>query len=147
MNTHTMNKQALKNTNSPLKVAIIGGGVSGLSLAYFLQSKNIDFVLFEKESRLGGNAHTRNMVHNNKTRCVDMAVNDFNPRTYTTLSTLMGQTNSATGQVKVNTTFFSPSRFWCKKSGLKEAKLADNIDGFKKEGVEVWSAKIYRWLM
>ena len=32
-----------------MKTAIIGGGVSGLSLAYFLQSKNMDFVLFERE--------------------------------------------------------------------------------------------------
>ncbi|MCB0619531.1 MAG: FAD-dependent oxidoreductase, partial [Saprospiraceae bacterium] len=41
-----------------MKIAIIGGGVSGLSLAYHLESQKIDFVLFEKEKQLGGNAHT-----------------------------------------------------------------------------------------
>ena len=64
-----------------MKIAIIGGGVSGLSLAHFLHSKNIDFILFERERRLGGNAHTRRVIHNNKKKWVDLAVNDFNPGT------------------------------------------------------------------
>ncbi len=39
-------------------IAIIGGGISGLSVAYFLQKNNIDFVLFEKESKTGGYIQT-----------------------------------------------------------------------------------------
>ncbi|HTA62633.1 MAG TPA: FAD/NAD(P)-binding protein, partial [Bacteroidia bacterium] len=75
-----------------MKIAIIGGGVSGLSLAYFLKAKNIDFVLFEKENCVGGNAHTRKIIHNNKEKYVDMAVNDFNPKTYHILSDLLEKT-------------------------------------------------------
>lgn len=35
-------------------IAIIGGGISGLTLAYNLQKKNIPYVLFEEASVLGG---------------------------------------------------------------------------------------------
>ena len=61
-----------------------------------------------------------------------MAVNDFNPSTYTTLSTLLGETNSAAGQVKVNTTFFSPSRFLFKESDVTDAEMLENISRLKK---------------
>jgi oxygen-dependent protoporphyrinogen oxidase len=37
-----------------MKVAIIGGGISGLSLGYYLSKYQIDFELFEKESFCGG---------------------------------------------------------------------------------------------
>ncbi len=128
-----------------MKIAVIGGGVSGLSVAYFLQSKNIDFVLFEKEKRLGGNAHTRKVIHNNKERFVDMAVNDFNPKTYKTLISLLKKTNSSTGQVKVNTTFFSSKSFLFKESDLNDTELVENIRRFKHEAVEVLFNKSFSW--
>ncbi|TRX32386.1 hypothetical protein FNW52_17030 [Flavobacterium sp. ZT3R18] len=128
-----------------MKTAIIGGGVSGLSLAFFLKAKNIDFILFEKENRLGGNAYTQKVIHNNKEKCVDMAVNDFNPRTYSILSNLIEKTNSSTGQVKANTTFFSASSFLFKESELEDVELLENISKFKKEAVEVLFRKSYKW--
>ena len=39
-----------------MKFAIIGGGITGVSVATELYKKNIDFTLFEKEASLGGNA-------------------------------------------------------------------------------------------
>ncbi len=36
------------------KVAIIGAGLTGLSLAYFLKKKDIPFVIYEKSERTGG---------------------------------------------------------------------------------------------
>ncbi len=72
-----------------MKTVIIGGGVSGLSMAYFLQQKKSDYILFEKQPIVGGNAHTRIFMLNNKERHVDMAVNDFNPKTYKILGTIM----------------------------------------------------------
>ncbi|MBS1114440.1 MAG: hemG, partial [Nitrospirae bacterium] len=38
------------------RIAIIGGGISGLSLAYFLLEKDpdLDLIVFESEKRLGG---------------------------------------------------------------------------------------------
>ena len=40
------------------KVIIIGGGLSGLTLAYLLQKKNITTTLLEASPRLGGRIHT-----------------------------------------------------------------------------------------
>ena len=37
-----------------MKVAIVGGGISGLSAAYELQKAGVDFELFESSARLGG---------------------------------------------------------------------------------------------
>ncbi len=45
--------------NQPKRVAIIGGGVSGLSAAYFLEEHpEYEITLYEKENNLGGNART-----------------------------------------------------------------------------------------
>ncbi|WP_236551418.1 FAD-dependent oxidoreductase [Billgrantia tianxiuensis] len=55
--------------HAPLRIAIIGGGVSGLSLAYYLQklgcqklghemARQIEVTLFERKASLGGNAET-----------------------------------------------------------------------------------------
>jgi len=40
-----------------MKIAIVGGGISGLSTAYYLQKYNFSVDVFEKE-RIGGKAHT-----------------------------------------------------------------------------------------
>lgn len=51
----------LPNKTKPRRIAIIGGGVSGLSAAWHLHvNSSHDFTvdLFEADSRLGGHAHT-----------------------------------------------------------------------------------------
>ncbi|MDR0677016.1 MAG: NAD(P)-binding protein, partial [Elusimicrobiota bacterium] len=40
------------------KIIILGGGIAGLSAAYFLEQNNIDYKLFEKEKVLGGLCRT-----------------------------------------------------------------------------------------
>jgi predicted NAD/FAD-dependent oxidoreductase len=49
-----------------MKVAIVGAGVSGLSLAYFLLTQNskTQITVFEKASSLGGRMATRRIGHN-----------------------------------------------------------------------------------
>ena len=42
---------------APLRIAVIGSGISGLSAAWLL-SKRHDVTLYEADSRLGGHAHT-----------------------------------------------------------------------------------------
>jgi protoporphyrinogen/coproporphyrinogen III oxidase len=44
------------------RVAIIGGGISGLCVAYRLWKSCVDFVLFEKHAEVGGNIKTN--IHN-----------------------------------------------------------------------------------
>ncbi|MEP7265338.1 MAG: NAD(P)/FAD-dependent oxidoreductase, partial [Bacteroidota bacterium] len=43
------------------RVIIIGGGFAGLSAAYYLQKKNIDFVVLESRNRIGGRVFSHNM--------------------------------------------------------------------------------------
>ncbi len=40
------------------KIAIVGGGISGLSLAYTLMKRGLDVTLYEKNERAGGCIHT-----------------------------------------------------------------------------------------
>ena len=41
-----------------MKIAIIGGGISGLTLAWYLQKAGVPYELFEADARPGGNLHT-----------------------------------------------------------------------------------------
>ena len=41
-----------------MKIAILGGGISGLTLAWYLQQAGVAYDLFEADSRPGGNLHT-----------------------------------------------------------------------------------------
>ena len=41
-----------------MKIAIIGGGISGLTLAWYLQKAGVPYELFEADERPGGNLHT-----------------------------------------------------------------------------------------
>ena len=83
---------------TPLRIAIIGGGVSGLSLAYYLQKlgsqvpQQIEVTIFERKATLGGNAETvwvdlGSLRQPEKPelpyrRWADLGVNDVNLATY-----------------------------------------------------------------
>lgn len=68
------------------KIAIIGGGISGLSAAYYL-SFNHDVTLFEAAPRLGGHARTV-MAGKNGDQPVDTGFIVFNYATYPYLTAL-----------------------------------------------------------
>ncbi len=42
-----------------MKIAIIGGGISGLTLAWYLQQAGVAYDLFEADARPGGNLHSQ----------------------------------------------------------------------------------------
>jgi uncharacterized protein with NAD-binding domain and iron-sulfur cluster len=73
--------------NQPLRVAIIGSGITGLSAAWELQKANrdkqrISLLLLEKEHYFGGHANTVDVVINKEQVAVDTGFLVFNERTY-----------------------------------------------------------------
>lgn len=89
----------------PLRVAIIGGGVSGLSSAYYLLQqarpgdRPLHITLYERKATLGGNADTvvvdlgdyvdAKGVSQAYLRWADLGVNDVNLATYVKLKKIM----------------------------------------------------------
>lgn len=41
-----------------MKVAVVGGGFSGMLAAYLLEQKSAEVTLFERNEGLGGHCHT-----------------------------------------------------------------------------------------
>lgn len=73
------------------RVAVIGGGVSGLTTAYLLQ-RHYDVVLFEAEDRLGGHAHTHGVrTADGRSLPVDSGFIVHNDRTYPNLLRLFAE--------------------------------------------------------
>jgi uncharacterized protein len=69
------------------KIAIIGGGIAGLTSAYLLQRKH-DVTLFEKSSRVGGNAY---MIQTPEGEDVDLAVAAFGKSGYANFYALLNE--------------------------------------------------------
>lgn len=63
------------------RLAIIGGGVAGLGLAYKLRH-SFDLVLYEKDNRAGGHSHTVDIEEKDRTIPVDTGFMVFNQVTY-----------------------------------------------------------------
>src|SRR5690348_12730938 len=72
-------------------VAVIGAGVSGLTAAYLL-SRTHDVTLFEAEDRLGGHAHTHDVMDSDgRQHPVDSGFIVHNDVTYPLLRKLFGE--------------------------------------------------------
>ena len=67
--------------NSPLRIAVVGSGISGLSAAWLLSQRH-EVVVYEKASRLGGHANTLPVRLDGREIPVDTGFIVFNPVTY-----------------------------------------------------------------
>jgi predicted NAD/FAD-binding protein len=74
------------------RVAVVGGGISGLTAAYLLERTH-DVTVFEAEPRLGGHAHTHQVPASDGTavRPVDSGFIVLNDRTYPLLQRLFDE--------------------------------------------------------
>lgn len=81
------------NVKQISKVAIIGGGLSGLAAAYVCKQNGVAFTLFEEVHHIGGNMRTvRNLdlgMGEGRRRWVDLGVNDFSKTGYVELVKVM----------------------------------------------------------
>ncbi len=71
-----------------MKIAIIGGGIAGNTLAYHLNKKH-SISVFEAESHIGGHTHTHPVKMGNETYHVDTGFIVFNDRTYPNFNGLL----------------------------------------------------------
>ena len=84
------------------KVAVIGSGVAGLTAAYLLQ-RRYDVTLFEADDRLGGHAHTHELVTSDgHTTYVDSGFIVHNTRTYPNLLNLFGELGVSTQESEMS---------------------------------------------
>ena len=73
------------------RVAIIGGGLSGLAVAWNLRGSGIAVDLYEITAQVGGNAYTANVAFDSVARFADLGVNDFNANSYTNIVEILDQ--------------------------------------------------------
>lgn len=83
-------------------VAIVGGGVSGLTAAYVLSGSH-DVTLFEADDRWGGHTHTHRIgFSDGRERAVDSGFIVFNERTYPMLCRLFDELGIASQQSEMS---------------------------------------------
>jgi uncharacterized protein len=104
------------------RVAIVGGGVSGLTAAYLLQ-RHCEVVLFEADDRLGGHAHTHDVATTDgRFVPVDSGFIVHNERTYPNLLRLFAELGVQTRDTEMSMSVR------CEGCGLEYAG-AKRLDG------------------
>jgi len=78
-------------SDRPLKIAVVGSGIAGLSAAWLLSQRH-DVTVFEADSRIGGHCHT---VDTGEAR-VDTGFIVYNDTTYPNLSALFSHIGTST---------------------------------------------------
>ena len=73
-----------------MKIAIIGSGIAGNTIAYHLHKQH-DITVFEAESHIGGHTHTHHITHEGREYTVDTGFIVFNDRTYPNFISLLDE--------------------------------------------------------
>lgn len=71
-----------------MRIGVIGAGISGLAAAWLLHEEH-EVVLFERDGRLGGHAHTVPVSHQGRKLPVDTAFQHFSAAMYPVFSRLL----------------------------------------------------------
>tara|TARA_B100000886_G_scaffold340501_1_gene310561 strand:- start:7894 stop:9225 length:1332 start_codon:yes stop_codon:yes gene_type:complete len=121
-----------------LKVAIVGSGVAGLSAAWLL-GKNHDVTLYEKESVLGGHAHTLHIIDNGRVLPVDTGFIVYNEVNYPHFSSLLKH-------LKVQTTPTTMSFAASLNSGKLEY-AGTNLNGLFAQRANILNPSFWRMLI
>ena len=85
----------IMSSSKPLKIAVVGSGISGLSCAWLLSQEHA-VTLFEKDDRLGGHSNTVAVDHAGSRVAVDTGFIVYNPVNYPNLVALFDHLNVPT---------------------------------------------------
>jgi uncharacterized protein with NAD-binding domain and iron-sulfur cluster len=92
-------------------VAVVGAGVAGLTAAYLLQ-RQFDVTLYEAQSRLGGHAHTHEVLSaDGRVLPIDSGFIVCNNRTYPYLLRLFGELGVETQPTEMSLSMRHPNYF------------------------------------
>jgi uncharacterized protein len=131
----------MPNKSVPLRVAVIGSGVAGLSAAWHLQrdigAAPFDICLFEKDGRLGGHANTVDVHLDGICAPVDTGFLVCNERTYPLFIPFLNEINVPLAATDMSfAVSIGPHDFeWCGSS----------IAGLFAQPKNLWSPRF--WLM
>lgn len=100
-----------------MRIAIIGGGISGLGAAWALRSHH-DVTLFEREARAGGHANTVEIDYDGRRLSVDTGFVVFNERNYPQFTALLACLGCATLQSDMSFSVSDPTGFEWSSGGL-----------------------------
>jgi uncharacterized protein len=81
-----------------MRVAVVGTGISGNVAAYLLKASSHDVVVYEKENRVGGHAHTISVTSGSRNFAVDTGFIVFNELNYPNFVGLLRKLGVATAE-------------------------------------------------
>ncbi len=91
-----------------MRVAVVGGGVAGLTTAWLL-AETCDVTLFERGPRLGGHAHTVDIMEDGKQIAIDVGAEFFgNRQTYPRFHRLLDLLSVPTRSFSATATVYCP---------------------------------------
>lgn len=121
------------------RIGVVGAGVSGLTAAYLL-SKRHDVTLFESDDRLGGHAHTHELVaEDGRLVSVDSGFIVHNARTYPYLLRLFSELGVSTQNTEMSLSVR------CVECGLEYAG-AKRLNGLFPSAVNLRNTRYLRML-
>ncbi|MEZ5729249.1 MAG: FAD-dependent oxidoreductase [Burkholderiaceae bacterium] len=75
----------------PLRIAVVGTGIAGNTVAHRLHAAGHDISVFEAGSHVGGHTHTHAIVHEGEEHAIDTGFIVFNDRTYPNFMALLDE--------------------------------------------------------
>jgi predicted NAD/FAD-binding protein len=120
-----------------MRIAVLGGGISGLGSAYLLSNKH-EVDLYEKDNRFGGHARTTQVEEDGKKFGVDTGFLVFNHATYPLLTKLLEKLD-----VKIENSDMSFG-FWDTKSNI--AYNGESLKGMFFQKKNIFSPTHYKMI-
>lgn len=103
-----MSRKNIDYSSGGLRVAVVGGGISGIMAAHLISRRN-DVVLFEKEPKLGGHTYTVDVSNGDgPSLAVDMGFIVFNEPNYPVFNRFLSELNVERAESDMSFAFHDP---------------------------------------